>query len=185
MFCFIGENRIAEAPNLGLNHLVWIREHNRIATILDNITDVNATISYIENGKFYQETRKDIIFQETRRIIIAMVQHITYNHYLPAILDQGTMSVYNLYSKTTGYDQTYDSETDVSIRNAFGTAAFRFGHSQIMNSLSFLHDDFVTLNVSSLKDNFKDPQIYLTNDGENIKNFARWLTFHPADLIDS
>lgn len=179
-----GENRIAEAPNLGLNHLVWIREHNRIATILDNITDVNATISYIENGKFYQETREDIIFQETRRIIIAMVQHITYNHYLPAVLDQSTMSAYNLYSKTTGYDQTYDSEADVSIRNAFGTAAFRFGHSQIMNNLSFLHDDFVTLNVNSLKDNFKDPQIYLTNNGENIQNFARWLTFHPAELID-
>lgn len=183
--CFVGEDRVAEAPNLGINHMLWIREHNRIAKILDELNPPNITFDgYIENGTFFQSTREDIIFQETRRIIIAIVQHITYNHYLPSLLDDSTMRMYNLYSKTSGYEDQYDSTVNVAIRNGFGTSVFRFGHSQIMPDQSLLHADFQTMNVSKIEDNLKNPQMYLVDNGTNVNNLARWLMFKPCNKID-
>jgi peroxidase len=65
-------------PTLAGMHTVWIREHNRIAAILlaqkPTATD-------------------EFIYQESRRIIGAMVQHITYNEWLPRILGSNLTTV--------------------------------------------------------------------------------------------
>ena len=52
-------------------HTVWMREHNRIANTL------------AELNKHWDDTR---IYEETRRIVIAQVQHITYNEFVPLLL---------------------------------------------------------------------------------------------------
>lgn len=52
-------------------HTIWMREHNRIATILSNL-----------NPAWSSET----LFQEARRIVIAELQHITYSEFLPTLL---------------------------------------------------------------------------------------------------
>jgi len=61
-------------------HFIAVREHNRIARKLKAV-----------NPQWDGEA----IFQETRKILTAMHQHITYNEYLPEILDQSYVSIPN------------------------------------------------------------------------------------------
>jgi peroxidase len=52
-------------------HTLWLREHNRIATVLAvNNPTLNDTM----------------LFMETRRIVVAAFQHIVYKEFLAAIL---------------------------------------------------------------------------------------------------
>lgn len=65
--------RCAETGAVGALHTLLLKEHNRIASIL---SDINPTWS------------DSILFFEARRVLIAEVQHITYNEFLPIILGQ-------------------------------------------------------------------------------------------------
>ncbi|KAI3386617.1 hypothetical protein SNEBB_008749 [Seison nebaliae] len=132
--CFAaGDNRVNTQPLLVSLHTLFLREHNRIAGLLQGM-----------NPKWSDETT----FQETRRIIIAQLQHITYNNFLPLILGKDIMSSYGLYSDEENY--FYDEDVNPSIANAFSTAAFRFGHSMIPSNLGKA-DAFYRLIPHSIK----------------------------------
>ena len=51
-------------------HTLWVREHNRIATNLKLLRP------YADD---------ETLFQEARKIVIAELQHITYNEWLPVL----------------------------------------------------------------------------------------------------
>lgn len=59
-------------------HTLMVREHNRVAKELKSI-----------NPKW----KDDKLFYETRKIVVAMHQHITYSEYLPEILDRKIVSI--------------------------------------------------------------------------------------------
>lgn len=69
----LGDVRVNEQTGLAMVHNLLLREHNRIANILAKL-----------NPKWSDQ----IIFQESRRIVAAEIQHITYNEWIPLIIGQ-------------------------------------------------------------------------------------------------
>ena len=104
-----GDRRAIENPGLASLHTLFLREHNRIA---GEINDIEPSWN------------DEKIFQEARRIVVAELQNIVYNEYLPLVL--GDYTVYH------GVGSNYDSTVDPSIDNVFATAAYRL-YLKILN----------------------------------------------------
>lgn len=115
-----GDIRAAENLTLTSMHTLFVREHNRLAGEIAS-----------ENPEFTDEE----IYQEARRLVIAELQSITVNEYLPALLGEDALASY------TGYN----SSVDPSIANEFSTAAFRFGHSTLNDEFRFVGNDGVEI----------------------------------------
>ncbi|KAF6213079.1 hypothetical protein GE061_010793 [Apolygus lucorum] len=114
-YCFeAGEIRVNEQLVLACMHTIMAREHNRIAKELAKI-----------NPHWDDET----LYQESRRIVIAEIQHITFNEFLPIVLGKEVMEKFGLVLEKQGYWDGYDQNINPNIIDAFSAAAFRFGHS--------------------------------------------------------
>lgn len=114
-----GDGRSGEQPGLLAMHHVWVLEHNHIAT---ELADLNPHWS------------DEKLYLEARRIIGAMVQHITYREFLPLVLGRDVCQLFDLELESTGFFTKYDARLNPSVANAFSAAAFRFGHSLIQNT---------------------------------------------------
>ncbi|XP_055315835.1 uncharacterized protein LOC129575793 isoform X4 [Sitodiplosis mosellana] len=136
-----GDLRSGEQPGLLAMHHTWVLEHNRIA---NNLADMNLHWS------------DEKIYQETRRIIGAMVQHITYREFLPLVLGREVCKLFDLELQNTGYYTQYDVRTNPTVANSFSAAAFRFGHSLIQNTYmrSTRNHEFLDNNVTLHEENF-------------------------------
>ncbi|XP_065940290.1 peroxidase-like protein [Magallana gigas] len=119
-FFIKGDHRQSETPTLTVPDITWLRRHNLIADALRNATGIK---------------NDEILFQETKRIVIAELQHVTYNEFLPAVLDDKTMKAFNLRSRRSGHVDNYNPFIDPRTINAFGVAAYRMGHSLRMARL--------------------------------------------------
>ena len=99
-----------------------LREHNRIARQL-------ATVN--------PEWTDEILFQETRRIVAAEIQHITYNEFLPVVLGESIVSQYGLKPQTSGFYKGYDINVNTGIFNAVAAAAIWFFTSLMPKTMAF------------------------------------------------
>ena len=127
--CFLaGDSRANEHLGLTAMHTLWMREHNRIATELSEINP---------------HWDGNMLYHETRKIIAAMLQHITYDHWLPNIVGMYGVIMIGDYK---GYNQS----VDVSISNEFATAAMRFGHGIVQPIISRLNESFLPIPEGNL-----------------------------------
>merc|ERR1711872_1113977 len=101
-----GDGRVNEQPNLGLLHIIFMREHNRIANELSSV-----------NRNWSDEQ----LFQEARKILIAKYQHILYNEWLPIVLGKQYMNLFGLTPLSRDYSRDYDPSIDPRITNEFAT----------------------------------------------------------------
>lgn len=79
-----------EQNGLTVMHTIWVREHNRIEAQLHRVNPH-------WNG--------DRLYHETRHIVAAIIQHITYNEVLPVILGPQLRRQYGLVLEERGYFQ--------------------------------------------------------------------------------
>lgn len=114
-----GDGRSGEQPGLLAMHHIWVLEHNHIALELANM-----------NPHWSEEK----LYQEARRIVGAMIQHVTYREFLPLVLGRDVCQLFDLELLSSGYFTKYDVKTNPTVANAFSAAAFRFGHALIQSS---------------------------------------------------
>ncbi|XP_048759909.2 peroxidasin homolog isoform X4 [Ostrea edulis] len=127
--CFrAGDNRVNEHLALTAMHTLWVRHHNYIAT---ELLEVNP------------HWDGNILYHETRKILGAMMQHISYKFWLPQIIGKSGMEKLGSYNG-------YDSSVDPSIANEFATAAFRFGHSLVQPIMFRLNESFAPIPEGNL-----------------------------------
>ncbi len=117
---FSGDVRTNENIGMMSLHTLWNREHNRIADELKRI-----------NPEWNGET----LYQETRKIVGALHQKITFEDWLPKTVGSKGMELIGPYK---GYNQSVDASTVIS----FATATLRFGHAQISPIVTRLGADF-------------------------------------------
>jgi peroxidase len=84
----LGDPRVNENAGLGTIHILFVRYHNVIEA---------------ELHKLNPHWSGERLFQETRRIIIAILQHITYNEWLPLLLGPNVIRKFELDLQAQGY----------------------------------------------------------------------------------
>jgi len=121
VFCFLsGDPRVNEQTVLIMVHTLFVREHNRIAIELSRI-----------NPHWDDET----IFQETRHIMAAVNQQVSYNEFLPMVLGRDVMVQHDLVLLKDGYYTGYNKDINPSASNGFVAGAYRFGHSLLPSTI--------------------------------------------------
>ncbi|CAL8092787.1 unnamed protein product [Orchesella dallaii] len=140
-FCFYaGDPRASEQPALAAVHTIYLRAHNRWA---DGMRSVNS------------HWNDEQIYQEVRRIMSAVNQHIIYNEMLPRLLGNSMINAYSLGLQNDGYYAGYDSSCPSNIYNEFATAAFRYGHSMVRPNLARMDNRYNGMNPHiALRDGF-------------------------------
>ena len=108
-----GDPRANENPNLAVMHTLFVREHNRLCDELKAL---------------HPDWSDEELFQYARRIVIALIQNITFNEWLP------TMGI-----ELEPY-QGYQDDLNPSIKLEFAAAAYRMGHTLVNSRIVRMND---------------------------------------------
>ena len=154
-----GDVRANEQVGLTALHVVFAREHNRLADLIkaqdDSLTD-------------------EQIYQLARRIVGAEMQIIAYEEFLPALLGE---------TAPDANDYQYDDTVDASITNSFATAIFRYGHSMQSANLQLVDDDGNNVGQLSLAEAFFNPD-FLGENPDNVDMLLNGLASQTAQEND-
>lgn len=151
-------------------HIIFVREHNRIA---NELSDLNS------------EWNDEKLFQETRKILTGVYQHIVFNEFVTALVGPKYANMISLTSSSKGHQTFYSPYLDGSSRNEFGATAFRYGHSQVGNHVGASGDDFKELRRSLMQNESFD--VKTIRDPENkfgVKRMGRWMSATLGDKTD-
>ena len=144
-FFFAGDVRVENYVHQTNMYVLWYRLHNYI---VGELAEINTC---------WDDER---LYQEGRKIVVAIWQVIIYREYLPLLFgDQ-----FNTYiGDYTGYDPSVDA----TVPHSFATAAGRFGHSMFHSETDRLDGEGNTLPVGrlGLRESFFNPPEYYHGGG--------------------
>ncbi|XP_053698672.1 myeloperoxidase [Sabethes cyaneus] len=125
-YCFeSGDPRANENLHLTSMHLIWARHHNSLATELKKVNP---------------DWDDEHLFQETRRILGAQMQHITYNEFLPVIFGEEISGKIGILPTPENDSDSYNATVDPTVANVFAAAAFRFAHTLLPGLMKKTND---------------------------------------------
>ncbi|MCA9128551.1 MAG: peroxidase [Planctomycetales bacterium] len=161
-----GDIRANEQPGLTSLHTLFVREHNRLATEIAESEFAGRDLSDVEVD--------EAIYQKARQIVGALLQSITYNEFLPALLGPNGVASY----------LGYDSLVNPSVANIFSAAIYRIGHTMLPNELLQVNNDGAPVAGGSipLADTFFQPSILA---GLGIEPFLMGLSVQRVQEIDA
>ena len=160
---FAGDIRADEQVGLTAMHTLFVREHNRLASLI-SAQDPGAT--------------DEEIYQTARKIVGAQMQAITYNEFLPALLGNNAPAA---------SDYSYDATLNAQVANEFSTAFYRMGHTMLSSEFALVGDNGATVDTLLLRDAFGQPSFLegTTGGQANIDLLLRGLATTNAQEIDN
>ncbi|KAI1303198.1 Peroxidasin -like protein [Halotydeus destructor] len=170
--CFkSGDIRVNENMGLTLMHTLFMREHNRIARNL---------------GKMNSHWDDEQIFEETRRLVGAQIQHITFHELLPSILGQEVMDEFGLRPETSGYYSGYDIDANPTVDNALATSVYPFLYSMMPAKFERYSSQLKMVGTQPMGDTYFNPSdLY---DGNKLDEYLMGMVSqnaHNSDLVVS
>jgi len=134
-----GDVRANENPELLALHTLFLREHNRLAT---------------EAAARNPALTDEQLYQHARRLVIAELQKITYDEFLPALLGTPKPGADGIAPY-----RGYRADVNPGIATEFSTVAFRVGHSMLGEDIEFLDATGTAVrDPLPLRDAFFNPQ---------------------------
>lgn len=152
-----GDVRTNENPNLAVMHTLWVREHNRIC---DQLKEKHPNWSDEE------------LYQYARRIVGGLIQHITFDEWLPAMGIE--LDPY----------QGYQPRLNPAILLEFSAAAYRMGHTLVSSRIVRMDDhcDPMPSGNMDLQTAFFNPRPILIEEG--IEPFLKGMSAQIQQHFD-
>ncbi|CAG9809437.1 unnamed protein product [Chironomus riparius] len=165
-----GDSRLNQNPELSIIHILFIREHNRIAKELQKL-----------NPRWSDE----ILFQESRRINIAQFQNIAFYGWFTSVVGAKNVKTLGFFYQPSGneYANDYDAKLDPSIYNEFTAGLFRLLHTMIDGHLRKLSENQKLEEIVRLSETFHRPK-FIEGQG-SFDSFLRGMVAQPAQAFDS
>jgi peroxidase len=175
--CFrAGDIRVNEHPGLALMHTIWARQHNRIAAIIEQL------------NPHWNDER---LYQESRRIVGAQFQHITFNELLPVLLGEQFSRNLAMVPNPSGFYYGYDMKLDSAVSNSLATSVFPFIYTMLPTRLQRYTEEMLPAGTRRMRDEFFDPNVL--HDPKEFDQLAlgllaqraRWPKLWSASAFDT
>ncbi|VVC25042.1 Hypothetical protein CINCED_3A001808 [Cinara cedri] len=162
-----GDERVNQHPDMAVQTISLLRLHN---TLCDELVRINPS---------WDDER---LYQEARKIVIGMYQHVTYNEFLPEIIGKDYARVNNLLPLKEGFNNNYNEFLNPTTLASFTAAAFRSLHSYIQGFIELMNEARRVTSRIRLSDFYFKTDIVQRND--NFDAFTRGLLTQRAQEQD-
>ncbi|XP_050540462.1 peroxidase-like [Daktulosphaira vitifoliae] len=145
--CFeAGDFRVNQNFGIASYHVIFLRLHNILA-------------SYFQ--KLNSHWSDEIVYQEARKVIGAIIQIITYKDFIPSILGKqfSEQMGLSIYKNKTVYNEKLMSSTGLE----FGVGAFRSLHAIIPTEFKFANNNHTYITAINITDWMNKPDSILYN----------------------
>ncbi|KXJ75130.1 chorion peroxidase [Aedes albopictus] len=151
-----GDIRVNQLLGLTMVHTLFMREHNRLAVGLSQV------------NPHWDDER---LYQEARRILIAELQNVIFNEFLPILLGHERVQQLGLVDPLDSYTNYYDPNLRPMTFAEVAAAAHRYGHSLVEGFFRLLTREEPPEDVF-IKDIFNDPSKTLEPNSFDVMMFS-------------